>query len=336
MVLPLRFLAVALATGIAGLGPAQILARPQGRPNLPAFTVARRDLPLFVYDEYMHGGAYGMFGFSDMSGAGEFLSPCEAGVTGMAIDKGGHQYYSYWYGQTGTGVALCNGGFLNPSRTRFTGPLKSAQGVALDSAGRIYVVDSELCAVFRIDDIAGHGLVRFGSPGAGQGQFMHPHGIAIDRFDRVFIADTGNSRIACFSNMSASGWQTYDGAAYGGVGAQVLYPHQIAVDGRARIYYLRPEGGKVVRVDDMSGRGMVQYGSPSSRDTILNNPGGVAIDAYNRIYISDTDGRRVVRLDEMTGAGRVELNWDREPDKLLRPTLLCVGRQPAAPAPRIR
>jgi sugar lactone lactonase YvrE len=167
-------------------------------------------------------------------------------------------------------------------------------------------------------------------------QFLHPGGIAIDRFDRIYVADRGNSRIACFNNMSGGGWITYDGRAYGRVGAQVLYPVQIAVDGRGRIYYLRPEGGKVVRVDDMFGRGMIQYGNPSSRDTILNNPGGLAIDAYNRVYISDTEGRRVVRLDDMNGAGRVELDWGSPPNVMRKPTLVCVGKQLAVPAPRIR
>jgi streptogramin lyase len=307
--------------------------RPIQRPQVarPALELAR-SARVYVYDQYVMPGdqeSYRLGHFDDFDGKGWTQTAAMRAITSLWVDAKGREFFSYWYGQTGSGIALCNAGFHNPSQTKFTGPLKRAMGIATDRQGRIYVVDAELNAVLRMDDISGAGLVSFGSAGNGIGQFKNPGAITIDRNGRIYVADTGNSRIVQFDSMTGEGWRTYDGQAYGGVGAQVQFPKHLAVDGKGRIYYLRPEGGKVVRIDDISGKGMVQYGQPggvagASRDTLLAQPGGVAVDAWDRVYVSDTSGKRVVRIDDMTGANRVEFWQVGQKAALERPTLLFV------------
>ena len=41
--------------------------------------------------------------------------------------------------------------------------------------------------------------VVIGLAGGGQGQFVHPYGIAIDKDGNVFVSDTGNKRIEKFA-----------------------------------------------------------------------------------------------------------------------------------------
>ena len=64
----------------------------------------------------------------------------------------------------------------------------SVTDVAVDSKGRIYGVDQEKSRVVRIDSMSGKGLLAFGKPGKGKGQFYYPCGICIDAcpFDALF------------------------------------------------------------------------------------------------------------------------------------------------------
>ena len=70
--------------------------------------------------------------------------------------------------------------------------------MALDSAGRIYVTDPEGFRVL-IFNPDGTYLARFGTFGTGISNLGLPNGIAIDRNDFVYIADSGNNRILKFA-----------------------------------------------------------------------------------------------------------------------------------------
>src|SRR5262245_38517419 len=62
-------------------------------------------------------------------------------------------------------------------------------GVAVDSLGRIYAVNTADNTISRMDDISGAGFVAFGRGGSGVGEFNGPFGIAIDAEDRIYVAD---------------------------------------------------------------------------------------------------------------------------------------------------
>src|SRR5579863_9181738 len=62
------------------------------------------------------------------------------------------------YGTQGSGVG------------QFYGP----QGIALDSAGRIYIADRKSTRIVRMDDMNGTNWISFGTYGSGAGQFMIP------------------------------------------------------------------------------------------------------------------------------------------------------------------
>ena len=68
--------------------------------------------------------------------------------------------------------------------------------------GNIYVSQghSAVNPVQRISRFSADGtyLGSWGSPGAGPGEFLVPHALAVDSQDRVFVADRGNSRVQIF------------------------------------------------------------------------------------------------------------------------------------------
>ena len=61
----------------------------------------------------------------------------------------------------------------------------------------VFVVD-KTSTNFQAFDTDGKFISKFGSKGKQDGQFNRPEDIAIDPDGRVFVADTGNSRIQVF------------------------------------------------------------------------------------------------------------------------------------------
>ena len=71
----------------------------------------------------------------------------------------------------------------------------------------MFVID-KLSTNVQIFDKQGKFISKFGSKGTGDGQFIRPEDIAIDPQGRIFVCDTGNSRIQIFS--TSNGLSTKD------------------------------------------------------------------------------------------------------------------------------
>lgn len=78
-------------------------------------------------------------------------------------------------------------------------PFYFPTNVALSPVGEIYVTDGYGNA--RVHKFTPDGRLMFswGNPGSGPGEFHVPHGIAVDREGKVYVADRENSRIQVFS-----------------------------------------------------------------------------------------------------------------------------------------
>jgi sugar lactone lactonase YvrE len=105
-------------------------------------------------------------------------------------------------------------------------PFNRPTNVALAADGALYVTDGYGNA--RVHKFAADGRLLFswGEPGAGPGQFDLPHGIALDRAGRVFVADRENSRIQIFTpeGKFLSEW------------TDVARPMQVFIDGQDNVY----------------------------------------------------------------------------------------------------
>jgi len=82
-------------------------------------------------------------------------------------------------------------------RGLYVGNLVRPKGVAVDSQGNVYVVESYHDHLLVFDRL-GRFLMGFGGVGAGTGRFYLPSGVWVDDHDRVFVADTFNGRVAVF------------------------------------------------------------------------------------------------------------------------------------------
>jgi len=186
------------------------------------------------------------------------------------------------------------------------GQFYGAYGIALDSAGRIYVADTYNARIVRIDDMNGANWTSFGSYGSDIGQFSNPSGISIDAAGGIYVMDTGNARLVRMDDMNGTNWTAFSGTG-SGVGQFAQYVAPVAFDASGRIYVADTGNTRIVRMDDMSGtnwttltQSPVVYGYIYS----FASPVGVAVDAAGRIYVADGNRLSVVRVDDMTGT-----NW---------------------------
>jgi hypothetical protein len=135
------------------------------------------------------------------------------------------------------------------SAARFGAGIGGPTGVAVDSAGNVYVADTEnhtirkvtpLGAVTTLAGLAGSFGTADGTGSAAR--FRAPLGVAVDRANNVYVADTFNHTIR---KMTAAGVVTtlaglpafFDGSADGtGSAARFSNPQGVAVDSVGNIY----------------------------------------------------------------------------------------------------
>ena len=139
--------------------------------------------------------------------------------------------------QTAFGIALPEP-FLEP------GP------VARDSRGRIYIANAAADGGVRAFDRRG----RYISP-VGGSTVRSPRGVAVDRFDRVMISDTGHDRLVVYSPLQAGAPLLTTYAA-----AELTAPGPVAHAPGALVYVLA--GNRVVRLrfDDADMDGVADAG----------------------------------------------------------------------------
>ncbi len=82
---------------------------------------------------------------------------------------------------------------------RAAGPFHRVTNVAATPAGDLYIADGYGNARVHKFSKDGKLLFSWGEPGRGPGQFILPHGIALDSAGLVYVADRENSRVQVFS-----------------------------------------------------------------------------------------------------------------------------------------
>ncbi|MGB3903488.1 MAG: 6-bladed beta-propeller, partial [Anaerolineae bacterium] len=183
------------------------------------------------------------------------------------------------------------------------GQFSFPKGLAIDSEGNVYVVDSQNHRVQKFDS-EGEFITEWGSSGEAEGQFSEPWGIAVDGDDNVYVADTWNHRLQKFT---ADGeFITYWGV-FQDTGGELLEPQgmfygprDIAIDDEGNLY-VTDTGNKRVQKFDSEGNPLGQWGGAGPAPGQFVEPVGIAIDQEGRIYVADTWNQRIQVFDEDFG-----------------------------------
>ncbi len=153
----------------------------------------------------------------------------------------------------------------------------SPGGVALDSAGNVYVTSEGMYG--RVVELTAGSSATTVLPFNG---LYQPQGLAVDGAGTVYVADFNNRVVSMAAGSNNQTVLPFTG---------LNYPEGVAVDSQGNVYVADRGNSRVVKL---------AAGSKTQTDlpfTGLKNPDGVAVDPAGNVYVADTDNNRVVKLE---------------------------------------
>ena len=193
-------------------------------------------------------------------------------------------------------------------------------GIAVSSAGNVYVVDQDNndvrvlnLSASTVTTLAGTGGVTGSADGTGAAvQFNGPMGLALDGSGNVLVADTDNDTIRQITPVGVSstiaGSASVLGISNGGSGVAATFntPYGVATDKSGNVY-VADTSNNVIRkitpagvVSVFAGSGSVGSGNGAAATASFNNPDDVAVDSSGNVYVADT-GNDLIRKISSSG-----------------------------------
>ena len=170
-----------------------------------------------------------------------------------------------------------------------------------------------------------HFLLKWGEGGRTPGKFSVPLSLHIDKYDRVYVADSENHRIQVFDRQGQ--FLRTIGRKGRGEGEFAL-PTGVAVDEEGCVYVV-DSGNRRVQKFDPEGRYLLQWGSSGRREGGVQFavPSGIAIGKDGTIYVADSKLGRIQCFDRSGNILFAFGERGRGPGVLSRPTHLTTDRE---------
>jgi sugar lactone lactonase YvrE len=230
-------------------------------------------------------------------------------------------------------------GFSGDGGLSTSGEVNIPKGVAVDSAGNIYIADTGNSRIRKvtastgdITTVVGDGTEGFsgdGGPATGAA-LSSPAGLALDSAGNIYIADTGNNRVRVvntgtksvvlakvtvgpgdIATIAGNGINSFSGDGGAAISAEIDNPIGIALDSSGNIYIadsrnnrirkVTASTGDIATVAGISGLGTFSGDGGPATSALMNLPTGVALDASGNIYIADSGNGRIRKVTVSTG-----------------------------------
>lgn len=244
-----------------------------------------------VYVSDLHDSNVKVFDFNALTVNYLSKTPVFGNPAGLALDAGGRLFIA----DAGRGLIFVYTPQFTPAFVfNEGGPLKKPAYLAVnDRLGRIYVSDG-LGHQVGVFDLQGNHLFSFGrqegGAGSGDGEFFSPQGIAINRDDKVFVADMFNSRVQVFD---ADGKFLYKFGERGDQVWQFENPKDLAFDSDGNLYIIDTRKATILTyTPDGTLLLATGEGRPSTNLLGFATPTSIYIDPTDRIYVADGLSKR--------------------------------------------
>ncbi|MBV8845553.1 MAG: SMP-30/gluconolactonase/LRE family protein, partial [Bryobacterales bacterium] len=244
------------------------------------------------------------------------------GLGRVGSDRAGNVYFTalnsvYQLSPSGAVTRVAgNGtaGFSGDGGPATSAQLNSPQGVAVDSAGNIYIADMlndrvRVVANGAISTFAGNGTSGssgdFGDPT--QAQLHLPMGLALDSSGNLYIADSANNVIRQISNgiittFAGNHIQGFAADNNAATVAALSIPVDLAFDSAGNLYIADTGNGRIRQVNTSGvittfvggGSTYTEGGIPTA--SILGQPRGVAVDSSGNLFVTDTGTNYIYKV----------------------------------------
>jgi trimeric autotransporter adhesin len=218
-------------------------------------------------------------------------------------------------------------GFNGQNGPPASAELGIANGVAVDSAGNLYIADNEDAVIWKVTAatgiitvVAGNGTSGFNGQGgpATSAELSSPTAVAVDSAGNLYIADNGVAVIwkvtaatgiitVVAGNGTAAGVSGNGGAA---TNAELGLPDGVAVDSAGNFYIADASDAVIWKVTAATGIITVVAGNGTSgfngnngvaTSAELGFPQGVAVDSAGNLYIADNFDAVIWKVTAATG-----------------------------------
>jgi len=226
----------------------------------------------------------------------------------IAADGTGNVYASEWSGITiwrlpSEGNKAIEFRMAPPPRK---GRFQSPGGVAVDTSGKIYAVDSA-DIVWGSPSVQKFGpdgrfLSIWGNPEAARDVFKCPASVAVDISENSYVTDKGNHYVHKFN---AKGEFLNSWGGKGTENGQFDTPEGITIDSSGNIYVCDRENHRIQKFDS-NGTFLAKWGKEGSGDGEFHFPAAVAIDKESNVFVADSDNNRIQKF---TPEGKFLTKW---------------------------